>query len=91
MAFTSAITEKTSVISSPKYPSKFRRHIKGTFLNTSGSTGGDIHPGLRKIKTVNAFGSASGEVNASITSSTSGFTLTTDADIDGFWEAEGQE
>jgi hypothetical protein len=92
MAFTSSVLLKFRVVNDPKLNGKHNVVVKGTFTNTGGSTGGDIHPGLTTVKTVHitpGANSITSNWKAPITSSASGFTLTTDADVDGWFEATG--
>jgi len=91
MTFTPTILVKTRFINDVKYNGKHNVLVKGTWTNASGGTGGDIHPGLTTVKTVHITPSADSTTNfsASITSAASGFTLTTDANVSGFWEATG--
>lgn len=93
MAFDSDIVFKQTIIGSPKYKGKYTRKVYGTFTNTGGGTGGDVHPGLTTIKTllITPNAQTSTDNYAALTSAASGFTITVGSNVDGFWEAMGYE
>lgn len=91
MTFTFEIIYKERVISKSKYKTKYLVRAGGTFTNTSGSTGGDIHPKIATIKVVQLTGNANLQHSGAITTAGSGLTLTSAADMDGWWTMEGYE
>ena len=73
-----------------------KKIVTGTFSNTSGSTGGDINTGLRRVEfmKVQHTGSAVVQtdpvVNESFPTSTGDITVVTSPDADGIWFAYGE-
>ena len=89
MTFSFAIIYEEQIISSSKYKTKYLRRAGGTYTNTSGSTGGVIHPKFATVKVIQITPNATGDHYGTITTAGSGFTLTTAADQDGWWTMEG--
>lgn len=81
MAFTSTITNQTAAGG--------MAIVYGTFTNTAGSTGGQISTGLNNILMFSSSNNSQAATTNSISVSRGTVTLTTVADEDGYWKAEG--
>lgn len=88
MAFSTAVTKRTVVGN--------LRLVTGTFTNTSGSSGGDVATGLRRVLhfdpvyTGTAVGTQVPAVNETLPLSGGDVTIVTEADLDGTWVALGE-
>lgn len=91
MAFTSTINNN----SVPNLAG-VKKVVSGTFANDSGSTGGDIATGLRRVEsfeiqhTGSAVVASAPVVNESFPTATGDITVVTVADTAGIWRAEGE-
>lgn len=89
MAFTSVVTNVVPNVEGAK------KTVKGTFANTSGSTGGDINTGLTVCEelvlqhTGSAVVASAPVVNETFPVAGSAVTIVTVADTSGIWVAKG--
>lgn len=73
-----------------------KKRVTGTYTNTSGSTGGEVATGLRKIDYMNfqpigaAVAVANVSINESLPLEVGTVTIVTTADEDGMFEAYGE-
>ncbi len=81
MAFTYTVTSPGDVFGNKK-------HAYGTYVNTGGSTGGEIKTGLTRVDTFSDSVSTSTPSTVAVISGGS-VTITTTADQDGRWQATG--
>ena len=72
-----------------------KRVVSGTYVNTGGSTGGEILTGLRRIETITltqtgaAVTTGAPVANETFPLDDGDVTIVTDADADGTWRVEG--
>lgn len=89
MTFTSTITDGPLVKGSEK-------EVRGTYVNDSGSTGGEVETGLLQIKSLRlqpigtAVIATQSVVNESFPINASAATIVTSADESGIWIATGK-